>query len=258
MLEPRAARVEPELLMESLFRSSELEARSPVNMNVLDRGRAAGDGAEGGAAGLPRPPPRGAGAPRPLPPGKIEQRLQILDGLLIVFLNLDEVIRIIRIEDEPKPVLMATFKLDDIQADAILNMRLRQLAQARGDGDPRASTPTLTKEQKDLKKLLGSDKQKSERLIGEMKAVDAKFGLKTELGKRRTKIAEAKPVAQIEAIAEEVVTIESAVEREPITVVCSQKGWLRAFKGHQEPSDAIKYREGDRNASRFTPRPPTS
>ena len=169
----------------------------------------------------------------------------MLEGYLAVFLNLDKVIKIIRTEDEPKPVLMKTFKLTENQAEAILNMRLRSLRKLE-EMEIRAEHDALTKEQKDLKKLLGSDKLKSERLIAEMKAVDAKFGLKTELGKRRTKIAEAKLVAQIEAIAEEVVSIETAVEREPITVVCSQKGWLRSFKGHQEPSDAIKYREGDR------------
>ena len=95
-------------------------------------------------------------------------------------------------------------------------------------------------------KLLGSDKLKSEKLIEEVNAIDAKFGLKTELGRRRTRIVEARHIDQIEALAEEAATLESAVEREPITIVCSEKGWLRAFKGHQEPSDAVKYREGDR------------
>jgi topoisomerase-4 subunit A len=104
----------------------------------------------------------------------------------------------------------------------------------------------LSKEQKDLTKLLGSEKLKSQKLIEEMQAVDAKFGLKTEIGKRRTEIAKAKEVEQIMAVAEEAAAIETAIEKEPITVVCSQKGWLRAFKGHQEPNDSIKYREGDR------------
>jgi topoisomerase-4 subunit A len=105
---------------------------------------------------------------------------------------------------------------------------------------------SLTAEQKDLKKLLGSSKLKSEKLIEEVKAIDAKFGQKTALGKRRTEIAEANLVAKVEAMADEVATLENAVEKEPVTVVCSEKGWLRAFKGHQEPSDAVKYREGDR------------
>jgi topoisomerase-4 subunit A len=121
-------------------------------------------------------------------------------------------------------------------------MRLRSLRKLE-EMEIRAEHDALTKEQKELKKLLGSGKLVSERLVAEMKSIDAKFGLKTALGKRRTKFASAP------AIAEEVAALENFVEREPITVVCSQKGWLRAFKGHQEPSDAIKYREGDR--SRF-------
>jgi topoisomerase-4 subunit A len=249
VLTPKSRAVEPELLMEQLFRQTDLESRIPLNMNVLDRGLV----------------PRVMSLKEALLAfvdhrrevlerrsthrlEKIVARLEVLEGYLAVFLNLDKVIKIIRGEDEPKPVLICAFKLSENQAEAILNMRLRSLRKLE-EMEIRAERDALTKEQKELKKLLGSDKQKSERLIAEMKAIDAKFGLKTALGKRRTKIAEAKDVAKIEAIAEEAVTIEAAVEREPITVVCSQKGWLRAFKGHQEPSDAIKYREGD--SSRF-------
>jgi topoisomerase-4 subunit A len=246
VLTPKSRTVDENMLMEQLFRQSDLESRISLNMNVLDRGLV----------------PRVMSLKDALQAfidharevlerrskhrlQKIATRLEVLEGYLAVFLNLDKVIKIIRTEDEPKPVLMKTFKLTENQAEAILNMRLRSLRKLE-EMEIRAEHDTLTKEQKDLKKLLGSDKLKSERLIADMKAVDARFGLKTELGKRRTKIAEAKLVAQIEAIAEEVVSIETAVEREPITVVCSQKGWLRSFKGHQEPSEAIKYREGDR------------
>ncbi|MGC9954560.1 MAG: DNA topoisomerase IV subunit A [Rhizomicrobium sp.] len=246
VLTPKSRVVEPELLMEQLFRQTDLESRIPLNMNVLDRGLV----------------PRVMSLKEALLAfvdhrrevlerrsahrlEKIATRLEVLEGYLTVFLNLDKVIKIIRSEDEPKPVLMRAFKLSENQAEAILNMRLRSLRKLE-EMEIRAEHDALTKEQKELKKLLGSGKQKSERLVAEMKAVEAKFGLRTALGKRRTQIAEAKTVAKIQAIAEEVVTIESAVEREPITVVCSQKGWLRAFKGHQEPSDAIKYREGDR------------
>ena len=140
---------------------------------------------------------------------------------------------------------MKAFELNENQAEAILNMRLRALRKLE-EMEIRAEHDALTKEQKELKKLLGSDKLKSERLIAEVKAIDAKFGGKTALGKRRTEIAGASDVARSTALAEEAVDLETAVEREPITIVCSQKGWLRAFKGHQEPSDAIKYREGDR------------
>jgi topoisomerase-4 subunit A len=246
VLTPKSRVVEPELLMEQLFRQTDLESRIPLNMNVLDKGLV----------------PRVMSLKEALQAfvdhrrevlerrsnhrlEKIATRLEVLEGYLAVFLNLDKVIKIIRSEDEPKPVLMKAFKLTENQAEAILNMRLRSLRKLE-EMEIRAEHDALTKEQKELKKLLGSDKQKSERLIAELKSIDAKFGLKTALGKRRTQIAEAKTVAKLQAIAEEVVTIESAVEREPITVVCSQKGWLRAFKGHQEPSDAIKYREGDR------------
>jgi topoisomerase-4 subunit A len=176
---------------------------------------------------------------------KIATRLEVLDGYLAVYLNLDKVIKIIRTEDEPKPKLMKAFSLSEAQADAILNMRLRSLRKLE-EMEIRAEHASLSTEQKELKKLLGSAKLKSERLIEEVKAIDAKFGLKTTLGKRRTEIAEAKLIAKVEAMADEVATLETAVEKEPITIVCSEKGWLRAFKGHQEPSDAVKYREGDR------------
>ena len=243
VLAPKSRAVEPELLMEQLFRQTDLESRIPLNMNVLDRGLV----------------PRVMSLKEALLAFvahrrevlerrsnyrliKIAARLEMLEGYLAVFLNLDKVIKIIRSEDEPKPVLIRAFKLSDNQADAILNMRLRSLRRLE-EMQIRAEHDALSKEQKELRKLLGSGKQMSERLVAEMKAIDAKFGLKTALGKRRTHFASAP------AIAEEIAALENFVEREPITVVCSQKGWLRAFKGHQEPSDAIKYREGDR--SRF-------
>ncbi|HEX4294795.1 MAG TPA: DNA topoisomerase IV subunit A [Rhizomicrobium sp.] len=246
VLTPKSRTVEPGLLMEQLFRQTDLETRFPLNMNVLDKGLI----------------PRVMSLREVLAAfidhrrevlerrsahrlEKIATRLEVLEGYLAVYLNLDKVIRIIRTEDEPKPKLMKAFSLSEAQADAILNMRLRSLRKLE-EMEIRAEHSALSGEQKDLKKLLGSTKLKSERLIAEVKAIDAKFGQKTALGKRRTEIAEAKLIAQVEAISEEVATLETAVEKEPITVVCSQKGWLRAFKGHQEPSDAVKYREGDR------------
>jgi topoisomerase IV subunit A len=240
VLVPKSRVVEPELLMEQLFRLTDLEARFPLNMNVLDGGTV----------------PRVMSLKDVLLAfvahrrqvlerrsehrlGKIAARLEILEGYLAVYLNLDKVIRIIRTEDEPKPKLMKAFSLSDAQAEAILNMRLRALRRLE-EMEIRTEHANLTKEQKELKKLLGSDAQKAARLTDEVKAIDAKFGLKTKLGKRRTDFA-APP-----EIAAEAEALEALVEREPITVVCSEKGWLRAFKGHQEPSDAIKYREGDR------------
>jgi topoisomerase IV subunit A len=246
VLTPKSRTVEPELLMEQLFRQSDLETRFPLNMNVLDKGLV----------------PRVMSLREVLSAfidhrrevlerrsqhrlEKIAARLEVLEGYLAVYLNLDKVIKIIRTEDEPKPKLIKAFTLTEMQADAILNMRLRSLRKLE-EMEIRKEHTDLSTEQKDIKKLLGSAKLKSERLIEEIAAIDAKFGLKTALGKRRTQIAEARLIAQAEAIAEEVETLATAVEKEPITVVCSQKGWLRAFKGHQEPSDAIKYREGDR------------
>jgi len=176
---------------------------------------------------------------------KIAARLEVLEGYLAVFLNLDKVIKIIRTEDEPKPKLMKAFGLNDNQAEAILNMRLRALRKLE-EMEIRAEHAALTKEKKDLAKLLGSSDLKSERLIEEVQAMDAKFGVKTSLGKRRTEIAGARDVETLSALAEEAVELASAVEKEPITIVCSQKLWLRALKGHQEQSSDDKYREGDK------------
>ncbi len=246
VLSPKSRMVEPSILMEQLFRQSDLETRFGLNLNVLDRGLV----------------PKVMSLKEALVAfidhrrevlerrsthrlEKIALRLEVLEGYLAVYLNLDKVIRIIRTEDEPKPALIKAFKLTDNQAEAILNMRLRSLRrleemQIRGEHD------ALAKEQKELKRLLASETLKKDKLIEEVKAIDAKFGLKTKLGARRTEIAAAKDVEKILAVAEEVAVIESAVEREPVTVVCSDKGWLRSFKGHIEESDAVKYREGDR------------
>jgi topoisomerase-4 subunit A len=246
VLTPKSRTVEPELLMEQLFRQTDLEARFPLNMNVLDSGLI----------------PRVMSLREVLQAfinhrrdvlerrsahrlEKIAMRLEVLEGYLAVYLNLDKVIKIIRTEDEPKPKLIKAFSLTDNQAEAILNMRLRSLRKLE-EMEIRGEHTNLTKEQKDLKKLLGSDKLKSEKLIDELSAIDAKFGLKTALGKRRTQIAEARLIAKVEAIAEEATAIETMVEREPVTVICSEKGWLRSFKGHLEENDGIKYREGDR------------
>ena len=246
VLVPKSRTVDADLLMEQLFRQSDLEVRISLNMNVLDGGLV----------------PRVMSLKEVLQAfiahrhqvlerrtrhrlEKIATRLEVLEGYLAVYLNLDKVIKIIRTEDEPKPKLMKAFSLNENQAEAILNMRLRALRKLE-EMEIRREHGDLLKEQKDLNKLLASPKLRSDRLIAEVKEIDAKFGGKTQLGKRRTEIAKARAVEEILARAEEAATIETAVEKEPITVVCSDKGWLRAFKGHQEESDAIKYREGDR------------
>ncbi|HTQ14689.1 MAG TPA: DNA topoisomerase IV subunit A [Rhizomicrobium sp.] len=246
VLIPKSRTVDAEILMEQLFRQSELESRIGLNMNVLDGGLI----------------PRVMSLKEALQAfidhrrevltrrsthrlAKIAARLEVLDGYLIVYLDLDKVIRIIRTEDEPKPKLIGAFKLTDVQAEAILNMRLRSLRRLE-EMEIRREHESLTKEQKELKKLLGSDKLKDQRLIGEVRAIDAKFGLGTVLGRRRTDFVAGKALEKIQAVAEEAVALESLVEREPITIVCSEKGWLRSFKGHIAENDSVKYREGDR------------
>src|SRR6202012_4189165 len=207
--------VEPEILMEQLFRQSDLESRISLNMNVLDSGLI----------------PRVMSLKDALQAfinhrryvlerrskhrlEKIAARLEILEGYLIVYLDLDKGIKIIRRNDQPKPKLIKAFKLSDVQAEAILNMRLRSLRKLE-EMEIRREHQDLTKEQKDLKKLLGSKDLKNKTLIEEVKEIDAKFGLKTALGKRRTEIANAALVEKVSALAEQVTTIENAVEKEP-------------------------------------------
>src|SRR5471032_345507 len=246
VLTPKSRAVEPEILMEQLFRASDLEARLPLNMTVLDKGlvpkvMSLRETLSAFAAHRREVLERRSAFRLE----KIRARLEVLEGYLAVFLNLDKVIKIIRNEDEPKPKLIKAFSLTEVQAEAILNMRLRSLRKLE-EMEIRGEHDALTKERKELTKLMGSEKLKSERLIEELKEVDAKFGLKTALGKRRTEIAKAAEVAEMTALAEHVEERANQVEREPVTIVCSQKGWLRALKGHQEPSEAVKYREGDR------------
>jgi topoisomerase IV subunit A len=238
VLEPKTRNIEPELLMEQLFRASEFEARIPLNMNVLSKGKV----------------PRVMSLKDVLREwldhrkevlvrrtnfrlGEIARRLEILGGYLIAYLNLDEVIRIIREEDEPKPALMARFELTDTQAEAILNMRLRALRKLE-EMELRRENDDLIKEQKGLKGLLKSEEQQWESVAGEIKAVKDKFSKKTPLGRRRTDFAEA---PDMEAELDEML-----VEKEPITVVCSEKGWIRALKGHLEDVSTLQYKDGDR------------
>jgi topoisomerase IV subunit A len=245
VLSPKSRTVDANLLMEQLFRQTDLEVRIPLNLNVLDKGLV----------------PRVMSLKQALQAfidhrrevlerrsrhrlTKIAARLEVLEGYLAVYLNLDKVIKIIRSEDEPKPKLIKAFRLSEVQAEAILNMRLRALRKLE-EMEIRAEHAALTKERKNLNKLLGSDKLMSEKLIEQVREIDAKFGGNTPLGRRQSEIAGARDVAELSALAEEAVELASQVEKEPITIVCSQKLWLRALKGHQEESDAVKYREGD-------------
>src|ERR1700744_5226517 len=249
VLTPKTRMVDANLLMEQLFRHSDLETRIPLNLNVLDKGQVPGVMSLKQALQAFIDHRRDVLERRSTHRlEKIAARLDVLEGYLAAFLNLDKVIKIIRTEDEPKPKLMKAFGLNENQAEAILNMRLRSLRKLE-EMEIRGEHAELTREQKDLIKLLGSEKLKSEKLIEQVREIDAKFGAKTKLGKRRTEIAGARDVAELSALAEEAVELATAVEKEPVTIVCSQKLWLRSLKGHQEESDAVKYREGDR--SRF-------
>jgi topoisomerase-4 subunit A len=239
VLEPKSRNIEPELLMESLFKLSDLETRFPVNMNVLDaRGTP-------GVMGL-KPALLAFLAHRRevlvrrarFRLGKIEARLHILDGLLIAFLNLDEVIRIVRYEDEPKAQLIATFTLSDIQADAILNTRLRQLAKLE-EMELRREHAELSEERDGIVAMLANDKMQW-KLVGEgLKAVRDVLGPGTTVGKRRSDFAEA-PQVDLEAAA------EAFVVREPITVILSERGWIRAAKGRVDDPSELKFKEGDK------------
>jgi len=174
---------------------------------------------------------------------KIEHRLEVLGGYLIAYLNLDEVIRIIREEDEVKPFLMKAFKLSDVQAESILNMRLRSLRKLE-EMEIRTEFSGLEAEKAGLLELLGSEDMRWEKISAEIKETRRKFGSKTELGARRSMFSDA-PVVDI-------IPVEAMIEKEPITVICSEKGWVRAMKGHVAIDDKIKYKEGDGHKFGFT------
>ncbi|MBI3451629.1 MAG: DNA topoisomerase IV subunit A [Rhodospirillales bacterium] len=237
VLEPKSRNVDPKVLMESLFRQTELEARFPLNMNVLDADNV----------------PRVMNLREVLQAfldhrhvvlkrrskfrlGNIERRLEILDGYLIAYLNLDAVIRIVRKEDDPKSVMMRKWKLTDMQAEAILNMRLRALRKLE-EIEIKREHDKLSAERKELNRLLKDEDRRWQAIAAEIAAIRKRFGEKTGFGRRRTEIADAP--------AEVAVPVEALIEREPLTVVCSIKGWVRAFKGHVDDLSEVKYKEGD-------------
>ena len=241
VLEPKSRAVDATQLMEQLFRQTDLEVRFGLNMNVLD------------ADGIPkvmdlrdvlqaylnhRQVVLVRRANHRL--ADIVHRLEILEGYLIAYLNLDEVIHIIRTEDEPKPKLMKKFSLTDTQAEAILNMRLRSLRKLE-EMEIRGEHKKLSDEKKELSALLKDEDKQWKAVAEQVKLAKEKFGQKTPLGKRRTELSDA-PTAVI-------VPIESLVEKEPVTVVLSLKGWIRVMKGHKDEVLAgggdIKFKEGD-------------
>ncbi|AOH86049.1 DNA topoisomerase IV subunit A [Sphingomonas panacis] len=239
VIEPRSRSVDPQLLMESLFRLSDLESRFSLNLNVLDKTRT----------------PRVMSLRETLLAwvehqfvilrrksehrlAKIADRLELLDGYLIAYLNLDRVIEIIRTEDEPKPVMIAEFGLTDRQAEAILDMRLRRLRKLE-EMEIRKERDGLESERNGLEALLGSEARQRTRLKRDFGKLRDRYGPEATLGKRRTSIEEAAPARDI--------PLEAMIEREPVTILLSQRGWIRAIKGHLDAAGiaAAKFKEGD-------------
>ncbi|MBY3526438.1 DNA topoisomerase IV subunit A [Rhizobium laguerreae] len=238
VLVPKTRSVDPTILMESMFKLTELESRFPLNMNVLSMGR------------IPRVMALNEVLKEWLDHRRevlqrrsrfrlaaIDRRLEILSGLLVAYLNIDEVIRIIREEDEPKPVMMARWDLTDNQVEAILNMRLRALRKLE-EFEIRKEFGELTKEKGEIEALLSSDDKQWQTVAWEIGEVKKKFAKATEVGRRRTQFADA-PETDEEAIQ------QAMIEKEPITVVISEKGWIRALKGHIADTAALTFKEGD-------------
>ncbi len=241
VLEPRAKTVDPAVLMETLFKLCDLEIRFSLNMNVLIDGRT----------------PKVCSMKEILRAfldhrrevlqrrskyrlNKIDRRLEVLEGYIIAFLNLDRVIEIIRFDDEPKPVLIAEFELTDVQAEAILNMRLRNLRKLE-EMELRGERDDLLIERADLDDLLADEALQWASITDQLRDTRKQFGKNAKGGARRTELADAPDV--------EDVPIEAMIEKEPITVVCSSMGWVRAMKGHIDLSQDLKFKDGDE--SRF-------
>ncbi|MEE9210329.1 MAG: DNA topoisomerase IV subunit A, partial [Kiloniellales bacterium] len=245
VLEPKSRNVDPQVLMESLFRQTDLETRVGLNMNVLDADNT----------------PRVMSLREVLRAfldhrhqvllrrtrfrlDKISKRLEVLDGYLIVYANIDAVIRIIRKEDEPKPVLKQRFKLSEAQAEAILNMRLRALRklEEKAIGEEHVALSEEMAKIKSLLKDAGKPLEKGGRVWAavtvQVREIKDRFGAGTDLGRRRTELGE--PPSGV------VVPLEAVVEREPVTILCSEKGWIRALKGHSDNGAEAKHKEGDR------------
>ncbi len=237
VLEPKNRSVDAKMLMEHLFKQTELEVRFAMNMNVLD------------SDGVPRVMSLKEVLAEFLKHrhnvlvrrvnyrlNKINSRLEILSGYLIAYLNLDEIIRIIREEEDPKAVMIAKFSLTDNQAEAILNMKLRNLRKLE-ESEIRKEFDDLTAEKGELEALLADEKLRWQAIAGEIKLIREKFGKKTALGHRRTEFAEVPDDIEV--------PIEALVEKEPITVILSQKGWIRCVKGHTALNEEFKFKDDD-------------
>jgi len=238
VLIPKNRTVEPELMMEALFRASDLENRFSLNMNVLENGLV----------------PKVMNIKDVLQCwlnhrqdvlvrrsnhrlGEVNHRLEVLAGYLIVYLNIDEVIKIIRVSDEPRPALMKKFGLSEVQAEAILNMRLRSLRKLE-EIEIRKEFDGLEKEKDFLEKLLKSESKQWAEIKRQIGVTKKLYGLTTTLGARRTTIG--KPPVPVTIDLTQVM-----VDKEPITVILSAKGWIRSMKGHGVNRGDLKYKEGD-------------
>ncbi len=237
VLEPRAKTVDPAVLMEALFRQSDLETRFSLNMNVLI------DGLTPQVSTLKQVLRAFIDHRRQVMlrraqfrKDKINKRLEVLEGYLVAYLNLDRVIEIIRYGDDPKAELIAEFELSEAQADAILNMRLRSLRKLE-EMELRNERAALITEREGIDELLGSEGAQWLRLIEQLRATKKQFGKHTGFGKRRTELADAPDV--------EDVPLEAMIEKEPLTVVCSKMGWVRGMKGHIALDSALKFKDGD-------------
>jgi len=237
IIEPKNRTVDPTVLMEGLFKLTELEVRFGLNMNVLSGGQIPNvlnlrdvlwQWLEHRIDVLIR---RSQNRLK-----KIEHRLEVLDGYLIAFLNIDEVIRIIRFEDEPKAQLMVRFSLSDVQAEAILNLRLRALSKLE-EVEIRAEHERLSAEKLDLESLLASEERQWKTVGDQVREVRNTYSQKTVLGARRTELSHAPDIE---------IDIEQAmIEREPITIILSEKGWVRSLKGHQDDLSKLDFKQGD-------------
>ncbi len=237
VLEPKNRNVDANMLMELLFKQTELESKFALNMNVLD------------SDGVPRVMSIKEVLGEYLHHRlhvlerrsnyrlqKINARLEILSGYLIAYLNLDEIIRIIREEDEPKAVMMKEFALTDNQAEAILNMKLRSLRKLE-ESEIHKEFDDLSAEKGELEALLADENLRWQKVAEEIKYIREKFGKKTALGRRRTEFAE---------VADDIeISIEAMVEKEPITIILSQKGWIRCTKGHNDLNEEFKFKDDD-------------
>ena len=239
VLVPKNRNVQPEILMEALFRNCDLETRFNMNLNVLEAGlvpkvmnlkEALQNWLDHQQEVLVRR--------SRFKLEKVLHRLEVLEGLLIVYLNIDEVIRIIRFEDDPKAELMKKFNLTEVQTEAILNLRLRRLHKLE-EMEIRKEHDDLTKEKESLEKLIASEARQWTQIKKQIKKIKETFGPDTALGARRTAIGSAPaPVAvDLDAV---------MIEKEPVTIICSAQGWIKAMKGHGQTPKDIKYKDGDR------------